>query len=46
MHRHSPEQRRVDLAEDVARLTADLEDCQAREEVAADMDAVAADWPE
>jgi len=46
MHCRSHEQRREDLVEEVERLTADLEDCEAREEVAADMDAVAADWPE
>lgn len=42
---HSHEQSRVELAEEVARLTADPEDWAAREAVSADMDAVAADWP-
>lgn len=40
------ERRRSGLAAEVARLAADPEDRAAREQVAADMDAVAADWPE
>lgn len=40
------ERRRSGLAAEVARLAADPEDRAARERVAADMDAVAADWPE
>lgn len=40
------ERRRSGLAAEVARLAADPEDRVARERVAADMDAVAADWPE
>jgi predicted transcriptional regulator len=40
------ERRRSGLAAEVARLAADPEDRVAREQVAADMDAVAAEWPE
>lgn len=40
------ERRRSGLAAEVARLAADPRDRAARERVAADMDAVAADWPE
>ena len=40
------ERRRSGLAAEVARLVVDPEDRAARERVAADMDAVAADWPE
>ncbi len=40
------ERRRSGLAAEVARLVADPADRAARERVAADMDAVAADWPE
>lgn len=40
------EQRRSGLAAEVARLAADPEDRAARERVAADMDALGADWPE
>jgi hypothetical protein len=39
------ERRRSGLAAEVARLAADPRDRTARERVAADMDAVAADWP-
>jgi predicted transcriptional regulator len=40
------ERRRSGLAAEAARLAADPVDRAARERVAADMDAVAADWPE
>lgn len=40
------ERRRSGLAAEVARLAADPTDRAARERVAADMDAVAAEWPE
>ncbi|MEX2447746.1 MAG: hypothetical protein WD404_03265 [Solirubrobacterales bacterium] len=40
------ERRRAGLAAEVARLAADPVDRAARERVAADMDAIAADWPE
>lgn len=40
------ERRRSGLAAEVARLAADPQDRSARKRVAADMDAVAADWPE
>jgi len=40
------ERRRSGLAAEVVRLAADPRDRAARERVAADMDAVAADWPE
>ena len=40
------ERRRSGLAAEVARLAADPADRAARERVAADMDAVAADWPQ
>jgi hypothetical protein len=40
------ERRRSGLAAEVARLVADPVDRAARERVAADMDALAADWPE
>lgn len=40
------ERRRAGLAAEVARLAADPADRAARERVVADMDAVAADWPE
>jgi predicted transcriptional regulator len=40
------ERRRTGLAAEVARLAADPADRAARKRVAADMDAVAADWPE
>ena len=40
------ERRRSGLAAEVARLAADPADRAARGQVAADMDAVAADWPE
>lgn len=40
------ERRRAGLAAEVARLAADPADRAARERVAADMDATAADWPE
>lgn len=40
------ERRRSGLAAEVARLAAEPVDRAARERVAADMDAVAADWPE
>jgi hypothetical protein len=40
------ERRRSGLAAEVARLAADPADRAARERVAADMDAVATDWPE
>ena len=40
------ERRRSGLASEVARLAADPDDRAARERVAADMDAVATDWPE
>jgi len=40
------ERRRSGLAAEVARLAADPTDRAARERVAADMDAAAADWPE
>jgi hypothetical protein len=40
------ERRRSGLAAEVARLAADPEDRVALERVAADMDAVASDWPE
>jgi hypothetical protein len=38
--------RRSALAEEVARLATDEQDRKARAELMADMDAVAADWPE
>jgi predicted transcriptional regulator len=40
------ERRRAGLAAEVARLAADPTDRAARERVAADMDTIAADWPE
>lgn len=40
------ERRRAGLAAEVARLTADPADRAARERVAADMDAVTAQWPD
>jgi predicted transcriptional regulator len=40
------ERRRTGLAAEVARLAADPTDLAARKRVAADMDAIAADWPE
>lgn len=40
------ERRRSGLAAEVARLAADPADRTARERLAGDMDAVAADWPE
>jgi predicted transcriptional regulator len=40
------ERRRAGLAAEVARLAADPADRVARERIAADMDAVATDWPE
>jgi hypothetical protein len=40
------ERRRAGLAAEVARLAADPADRAARQRVAADMDAVAVDWPE
>lgn len=40
------ERRRAGLAAEVALLAADPDDRAARERVAADMDAVATDWPE
>jgi predicted transcriptional regulator len=40
------ERRRAGLAAEVARLAADPADLAARKRVAADMDAIAADWPE
>lgn len=40
------ERRRSGLAAEVARLAADPVDRPARERVAADMDALAVDWPE
>jgi predicted transcriptional regulator len=40
------ERRRSGLAAEVARLAADPVDRAARERIAADMDAVGADWPE
>ncbi len=40
------ERRRSGLAAEVARLAANPTDRAARERVAADMDALAADWPE
>lgn len=40
------EHRRAGLAAEVARLAADPADRAARERVTADMDAIAADWPQ
>lgn len=40
------ERHRSGLAAEVARLASSSEDRAARERVAADMDAIAADWPE
>lgn len=40
------ERRRAGLAAEVARLAADPDDRAARERLMADMDSVAADWPE
>jgi predicted transcriptional regulator len=40
------ERRRTGLAAEVARLAADAGDRAAREKVMADMDSIAAEWPE